>query len=256
MHNNTRKPLAVLVTIWLALFGSDLLADLASEQRLTRELLDREDLVGEAVMLGEAGTPPVALAIDGRLPERRGGAILLHDSHANADATDVIHPLRTGLADAGWDTLSVQLPVAYPGSGLPDAAAVTERLALAQRWLADRDMEDIVVIAQGDSVGPAIARLAADASPTVRALVLVSSPTADDYGDGFRRLRVPLLDVVAEFDTPSVSAARITRTAWARESGQTYRALAIPAATPGFRATTGLLVARVRAWLAGTVDEP
>jgi hypothetical protein len=261
LHKSPRKLLALALALalaaWLGLGWAAAQADLATEHRLARLLLERQDIVGEALTLGDPAGGVVALRIDSRLPQRRGGVILLHDSHANADAADVIRPLRVGLADAGWDTLSVQLPVARPGSGSPDSSAVAQRLAQARQWFAGRDDDEVVVIAHGDSAGPALAGLADAADPAVRALVLVSSPSGTASADAFGRLRIPLLDVVAEFDAAPATAGRAERTDWARqagEAGQAYRSLAIASADPGYGSTAGLLVARVRAWLAGIVD--
>lgn len=255
MHKSPWNLLAPALAAWLGLGGGAAQADLATEHRLARLLLERQDLVGEPVALGDPAAPVVAVQVDGRLPQRRGGVVLLHDSHANADAADVIHPLRVGLADAGWDTLSVQLPVAYPGAGSADVAVIAQRLALARQWFAERDVDDVVVIAHGDSGGAALSGIAEPAALPVRALVLVSNPADSGSEESFARLRIPLLDVVAENDTPPVLSGSAERAGWARRAGQDYRPLVIASASPGYGTTAGLLVARVRAWLA-TIVEP
>jgi D-serine deaminase-like pyridoxal phosphate-dependent protein len=131
---------------------------------------------------------------------------------------------------------------------------VTQRLDLAHGWFAGRDIQEIVLVAQGDSGGPALAGLAEAGARRFRAIVLISSPQDPDDLAAFARLAVPVLDVVAEFDTQSAEVGQARRSDRARDSGQAYRHLTIPAAGPGYRATAALLVARVRAWLARTVD--
>ncbi len=53
------------------------------------------------------------MVLSAKSPARkeRGGIILLHDIDAHPDWPEVISPLRNGLPEKGWSTLSIQLPL-------------------------------------------------------------------------------------------------------------------------------------------------
>ncbi|MCB1773664.1 MAG: DUF3530 family protein, partial [Gammaproteobacteria bacterium] len=224
-----------------------------AEQRLAGSFMRATDLAGEVVTLGDPGDPVVALYRLHQLPEARGGVILLHDSRANANSHEVIRPLRLRLADAGWHTLSVQLAVAYDGSGT--ALDVTrQRLAAAIAWFRQRDVLNLAVIADGDSAVAALDSVSNDKPDEVRAVVIIGSALGDARDEAiqtaFTALEVPLLDVVAQHDRPDVLTGAEVRREWARKTQQDFRQRVVDAAYPGYSATTDSLVVTVRAWLA------
>ena len=54
----------------------------------------------------------------------KGAAILVHGIGVHPDWPQVIHPLRVGLPERGWSTLSIQMPV------LPNEAQSADYLPL------------------------------------------------------------------------------------------------------------------------------
>lgn len=246
-----------LIWLILALLGSPATADLVAEQRLASTFLQASDLTGEVVTLGDPADPVVAIYRLHQLAEARGGVILLHDSQANANSHEVIRPLRLRLADAGWDTLSVQLGVAYGGSEpamVGNADVTRQRLASAIAWFRQRDVLNLVVIADGDSAAAALDSVSNDNPREVQALVIIGSSLGDTRNEAtrtaFTELEVPLLDVVAQHDRPDILGGAEVRREWARKSQQDFRQTAIDAAYPGYAATIDSLVVTIRAWLA------
>ena len=80
----------------------------AREERLAAEIVD-------VLFEGE----PVELDADGRsfltifteADEPKGTVVILHGRGYHPDWENVVSPLRVGLVEQGWNTLSIQLPV-------------------------------------------------------------------------------------------------------------------------------------------------
>lgn len=85
-------------------------ANSAREQVVVSELIER---IGEreVVWLHSNGTDFLALSAKASATKERGGVILLHDVGAHPDWPEIISPLRNGLPEKGWSTLSIQLPL-------------------------------------------------------------------------------------------------------------------------------------------------
>jgi pimeloyl-ACP methyl ester carboxylesterase len=241
----------------LSLAGTPTLTagDSLATQQLEAALKSAQDIVGEPVELAAGDQVFIAIhrAQHGARP--RGGVVLLHGIRGSADSREVIRPLRLGLAAAGWDTLSLQLPVARRDEGDAERtarqAAIAERLAAGLAWLKGRQPDRQVVIAQGDSAAAAL-QLAAQTPAALSALVLVSSPLA---GEQAARVAIPLLDVIAQRDAAAVLDGAAARDAAARAAGRSdYRQVAIADGVAGFAATEDLLLSTVRAWLAANSD--
>jgi len=81
----------------------------------------------------------LALEQKPRMPQAQGAVLILHDKEQHADWPYLIRPLRMSLPDAGWHTLSVNLPYEnsqkYPerslGAKLNDQITLTEPISLA-----------------------------------------------------------------------------------------------------------------------------
>lgn len=85
-------------------------ANPAREQVVASELIERIDQQG-VVWLRSNGTDFLALSAKAPAAEERGGVILLHDIGDHPDWPEIISPLRNGLPEKGWSTLSIQLPL-------------------------------------------------------------------------------------------------------------------------------------------------
>ena len=83
-------------------------SDLEREQRLMDQIIDAI-LDGDPVMLDAAGHE--FLSIYTEADEPKGAVLILHGRGFHPDWADTINPLRVGLIEHGWNTLSIQLPV-------------------------------------------------------------------------------------------------------------------------------------------------
>ena len=172
--------------------------DLEREARLAQET-QATLVVGEPVWLVQKSGHRV-LALYAKADKPRGAVVLAHGRGWSPDY-DLYGDLRIRLADAGYSTLSVQMPV-LPGTEklgayletFPDA---DERLALAVAWLHAQGVAKVSIVSH--SLGATMANhyLIHTADPPIDAWVMVS--IINGLEDMFR-IKVPVLDVFGTAD--------------------------------------------------------
>ena len=172
--------------------------DLAREERWRKETLATL-IDGEPVFIEQKnGHRFLALYLAAKAP--RGAAIIAHGRGWGPDF-ELYGALRTGLAEAGYSTLSIQLPVlestAKLGDYLPTFVDSDERFALAARWLAAKGQQHIAIVSH--SLGATMANhyLIRETDGPVRAWVFVG--IINGLEDKFR-IRIPVLDVYGSED--------------------------------------------------------
>jgi hypothetical protein len=122
-------------------------ADYAREQRWAAEIVPAI-LVGDAVYLSTPSQSRV-LALYTDVAHPKGGVIVVHGLGVHPD-WGLIGGIRTGLADAGFSTLSVQMPVLAAAASRDDYVALFpeagERIAAAIAFLKARGIERIAIV--------------------------------------------------------------------------------------------------------------
>lgn len=179
-------------------------ADTAREARWANEVVPQL-VVGDAVWLATAHHPRVlAIYTEPPVQPARGAVIVVHGLGVNPD-WNLIGVLRTSLADQGFATLSVQMPVLAADAPRGDYAALapdaSERLDAASAWLRARGHARIAVVAHSMGASMVNAWLATNHWGGVDAWVPVGMLVP------FAAAPVgPVLDVVAEHDLDDVLA--------------------------------------------------
>ena len=250
----------VLISMMLAL--PVLASDLAREQRMAEQVEDAI-LVGEPIRLkaGDSEFLAIHTEADG---ERKGSVVLLHGTGVHPDWPDVIYPLRTELPVAGWETLSIQLPVAAADAEhaaylrlFPQAR---ERIDAAVGFLLEQDARPVFVV--GHSLGSAMAAdyLAAGAGHAgeVAGFVAVGlSANVQGAQTGaaadLARITMPVLDLFGSEDLPAVRDTAADRVKIAGDAGNAhYQQLQVDGANHFFNDRDDELVEAVAAWLQQT----
>ncbi|HHJ14137.1 MAG TPA: alpha/beta fold hydrolase [Gammaproteobacteria bacterium] len=256
--------------------------DLAREQRWAEQI--RDDLLeGDWIELkaGERAFGAILTRPPGAATER--AAVILHGMGAHPDWQDIIHPLRTGLPEQGWTTLSIQLPVLGNEAGfadyLPLFDAAASRIDAAVNRLHEDGFKRIVLI--GHSLGANMAAWylgGTNKRPRVSGLVLVSVyqyvpekpapatavPAADAGQPGqtqkspgtpaayadvprlLKKITLPVLDIYGSRDFEPVMRAAPARRA--RAAGG-YRQVEVEGADHFFTGMQDTLLRQVRGWL-------
>ncbi len=84
-------------------------SDLAKEKRWADQIVDGL-MDGEAVTLNDGSNDFLSIYTEAESPNPLG-VLVLHGIGAHPDWPQVIQPMRVGLAERGWTTISLQLPV-------------------------------------------------------------------------------------------------------------------------------------------------
>lgn len=193
------------ILLMLSLLGGVLPAQPVFAQDYEREARWREDTLknldfGEPVdLVQKNGHRFLALWLPADKP--RGVAIVAH-GRGWAPNVELYGDLRVRLADAGWSTLSIQLPVLAPSSSklgdymdtYPDAI---ERFRLAVEWVRAKTKGPIAIVSHSLGATMANQYLIRTSDGYVGAWVCLG--IINGLEDMFR-IQIPVLDVYGELD--------------------------------------------------------
>ncbi len=194
-------------------------SDLEREQRMAEEIVDAI-IVGDPVYLkaGEDEFLGIYTEAEEDGDKVKGTAIILHGRGFHPDWQDAINPLRSGLAEKGWNTLSIQMPVLEKQAKYYDYVPlfphalprIDAAIAYAREQIKNTQAENRVVLI-GHSCGAhmAMAWVDADSFESIDAYVGIGMGATDykqpmKHGFPLDKLKVPVLDVYAEGDYPAV----------------------------------------------------
>ena len=223
--------------------------DYAREKRWADEVVPGL-VVGDAVWL-ETATGRKFLAIHAKAEKAKGALVIVHGIGVHPDH-GVIGVLRTKLADLGWTTLSIQMPVqaadarseAYYPKLFPEAI---DRIRAAGAWLVAKEGPRVAIVSH--SLGSWMTNAYFDEAhdSPFRAWACLGLTGGYSWGAYFSPR--PILDVYGENDLePSVNAAwrrRITLATAAEGSRQAM----IAGADHFYARKEGELARTVASWL-------
>jgi dienelactone hydrolase len=175
--------------------------DYAREDRWAQEIVP-SIVVGDAVWLVTPARAKVLAILTEPVRVPKGGVIVIHGLGVHPDF-GMIGAVRADLADAGYVTLSVQMPVLAADAPREDYAATfpeaAERIAAAVRMLRERKLAPIALVSHSMGAVMADAYVARPGSAAIDAWIplgMLVPPTA--------RPAVPVLDDMAARDFPQV----------------------------------------------------
>jgi len=178
--------------------GPALGADYEREERWAQEVVP-SIVVGDAVYLAIPSRPKVLAILTLPQGAPAGGVVIVHGLGVHPD-WGLIGGLRTGLADAGYMTLAVQMPVLASGATrddykvtMPEAA---ERIAAAVDYLRRRGSAKIAIVSH--SLGASMAN-----QYLARSVVDAWAPIGM-FGPFAAPPKEPVLDIVAETEIDPV----------------------------------------------------
>ena len=210
-----------LVLLLLAACPAFAQADYAREKRWADEITPAI-VVGDAVQL-ELKSGRKFLAIYTPAPKAAAGVILVHGRGAHPDAR-FVNPLRSQLAEQGYATLSVQMPVldadAPTERYTPLFPEASERLAAAVAFLRGKGMKRIALVSH--SLGSRMANHFLNQSGGAGVDAWISLGILGEYVAPLTAT-IAVLDVYGEHDFPAVlesSARRAAALTKVKGSGQ------------------------------------
>ena len=143
----------------------------------------------------------------------KGGVILLHGRGFHPDWADTINPLRVGLAEDGWTTLSLQMPVLEQDATYYDYVPIFPyafpRIEAGINHLKSQGIKNIVLLAHSCSVHMSMAWIKQTGGSGISAYIGIGMGATDDKQPmispfPIEKISVPILDVYAENDFPAV----------------------------------------------------
>lgn len=180
-------------------------SDLAKEKRWREQIVDAL-IDGEAVDLNDGKHDFLAIHTEGD-EDNKSGVIVIHGIGIHPDYPTVVKPLRVGLAEHGWHTLSIQVPVlpneAEPGEYTPLMPEVAPRIKAAKQYLQDLGMNKIAIVAH--SMGTAMASYAM-VTDGVSVDAYVAIGMNEPAIEPLAKIRIPVLDLYGRDDLPQVTA--------------------------------------------------
>ena len=157
---NVRRSLLTLGTavvmsaLSLSPLASAAQPDYGREQRLADQIVDMI-LDGDPVWLEANGRE--FLGIYTEADEPRASVLILHGRGFHPDWVDTVNPLRVGLAELGYNTLSIQMPVLVKDSSYYEYVPIFEyahaRIESAIRFLAAQALDDLGLTVAGECCG-------------------------------------------------------------------------------------------------------
>lgn len=216
----------------VGLMGSSFAAgdgpDLEREQRMSAEIVDAI-MDGDPIELEAASH--TFMGIYTEADEPKGSVLILHGRGFHPDWANVIQPLRIGLIEHGWNTLSIQMPVLNKAAKYFDYVPIFDdagpRIEAALAYLKENSEGPVVVIAH--SCGSHMAHhwvheQGAAATEQFQAFVGIGMG-ATDYQQpmmepfALDKMAMPVLDLYAENDFPAVLRMAAERKAMIEKVG-------------------------------------
>lgn len=221
-------------------------ADYVREQKWADEITPGI-VVGEPVFLeGRAGHK--FLTIYTEAPKAKAGLVIVHGIGVHPD-WGLIGELRSALADHGYATLSVQMPVlaqeTKPEEYRSTFGEAAERLGVAVDFLRAKGYRKIAIVSH--SMGSRMTHyyFTRDPGAPVDAWVCIGWGSE---GNDFKQMKLPVLDLYGENDLPAVLRGAKRRAASIKDSKRSGQIIA-PKADHFFNNHQAELVRYVRDFL-------
>lgn len=224
------KKLQACILIMFTMLASELVfaSDAAKEKRWADQIVD-SIITGEAVWLKAGGHKFLGIYTESEGGKSFNGAIVVHGIGVHPNWADVVYPIRTKLPEAGWHTLSLQMPIlpneAKEVDYKPLFPEVAPRINAGIEFLKKKGVKNIVIIAH--SMGSAMAGhyMATNPKADIKALVAIGAAGLHfkdnklDFVQSIKKIKKPIYDISGSEDSPDVLKTKQLKADTAREAG-------------------------------------
>lgn len=200
-------------------------SDLAKEKRWADQVVDAI-IDGDAVWLNNGKNDFLGIYTEADEDKHRA-VIIAHGTGIHPDWQQVIQPLRVGLIEHNWNTLSIQMPILANDAEYPEYAPlydeVAPRIDAAIEYLKNNGSKEIILI--GHSQGASMtAYYLSTSKQNVNGFVAISmgafakDPRMDSI-KALEKITVPVLDIYGDDDLENIMATIGDRAASAKKAG-------------------------------------
>ncbi len=250
----------ILLTIMLLILSSQsaIASDREREKRIANQIVDAI-FDGDPVMLNTDEGEFLGIYTEAEDTEK--AVIVMHGRGFHPDWVDTVQPLRVGLIDYGWNTLSIQMPVLGKEAKYYDYVPIFDeaipRIQSAIEYLQQQGNRQIVLIAHSCSVHMTMHYLEHQGDDEVDGFIGIGMG-ATDYKQPMakpfplEKLSVPVLDIYGAKDFPAVHRFAPRRLRLITQAGNpASKQLVVEAADHYFTDRGDVLLEAVADWLAG-----
>lgn len=225
-------------------------ADYAREKKWADEVVP-SIVVGDPVYLGPVnGHKFLALYTEATKP--KAAVMVVHGLGVHPD-WNLIGVLRGGLAEQGYTTLSVQMPVLAADAATASYSSTFDeaagRLKAAAEFLRGKGYRTIAIVSHSMGSRMSLAYLEQNPAAPVKAWVAIGMPTSGGYG----KVGIPVLDLYGANDLPAVLQGAKRRAGSFRVKGSEQTA--VPQTDHFFNQRDAELVGSVAAYLDKILSE-
>ena len=230
--------------------------DFEREKRLANQIVDAI-LDGDPEWLEAGGRE--FLGIYTQADDGATAVMILHGRGFHPDWADAVNPLRVGLVEHGYATLSLQMPVLDKQAKYYDYVPVFEysheRIEAGLRFLRERGHRKIVLLAHSCGVHMAMDWISTVGDGAIDAFAGLGMG-ATDYRQPMKApfplaaMKVPVLDLYGELEYPAVIGMAPERKRMIEAAGNPASSQQVlPGADHYFKGSGDSLVEAVAAWL-------
>lgn len=186
----------------------DPVPDFAREMRINAQV-EPYLFDGESIWLNDGDREFLSVLIEAE--NSKGSVILVHGRDVHLDEEELIGPLRVGLAEHGWDTLSIQMPVLEKGKTyydyLPILKYAQPRIEAAISYLKQQGASGIVLAAHSCGAHMANHWMNSSSEIPIDAYIAMGLGTTD-IGQALKtpfpigKLSIPVLDIYGTEEYP------------------------------------------------------
>lgn len=205
-------------------------SDLAREKRLAEQIVDAV-FDGEPIMLDAEGHSFLGISMQSSTGDSKKAALILHGRGYHPDWEQVVRPLRVGLTQHGWNTLSIQMPVLGKEAKYYDYIPVFPesfpRIEAGIQYLRSQGNETIVLIAHSCGVHMAMQWVRERDATGIDGFIGIGMG-ATDYQQPMpepfplEKITVPVLDIYGAMDYPAVQNGAPGRLAAIHKAGNPH----------------------------------
>ena len=238
--------------------------DITRENRIITQIEDSV-VEGDVEWLKTNGRQIFSIYTESESEKAKGGVIILHSRGQHANWQSVVKPLRVGLAEQSWHTLSVQMPVLGKKAKYYDYVLILPyartRIQAAIDFYKQKGIKNIVLVAH--ACGAHMARDFLDRYGTqdLSAFIGIGMGATDYKQKVFHPMiltlldkKIPILDVIAQHDFLGVLRfANIRKEAFKVMNNPKNKQVIVPNAGHYYQEekTTTAMVNSIASWLDG-----
>lgn len=246
----------LLVILLLSITFDGNASDLAKEKRWADQIVDAI-IDGDAIWLNNGKNDFLGIYTEANENKQRA-VIIAHGTGIHPNWQQIIQPLRVGLIEHNWNTLSIQMPILPNEAEYIEYASlydeVAPRINAAIEYLKNNGSKDIVLI--GHSLGASMtAYYLSTSKQNVNGFVAIgmgsfSKDARMNSIKALEKITVPVLDLYGDDDLENIVATISDRATSAKKAGnKNFTQVEVAGSNHFFDGKEDELVATVAKWL-------